>query len=147
MIIGFTGTRRGMTGAQKFTVGEILSTADGLAFTRHGDCVGADVEFDYLCGVRSINVIAHPSDIPGTQGGSEQRHADLPYYFHAMPPLPAFVRNYNIVSGCDILLATPAGFHEEQRSGTWYTIRLARRSGVPVVIVWPDGSYVVEEKT
>jgi hypothetical protein len=35
-------------------------------------------------------------------------------------------------------LACPRGYTEELRSGTWATIRYARKTGVPYVIIFPD---------
>src|SRR5687767_7025732 len=55
-------------------------------------------------------------------------------------PLPPLVRNRVIVDSTDRLIAAPAGFAEEQRSGTWATVRYARRQGKPITIVWPDGT-------
>jgi hypothetical protein len=43
-----------------------------------------------------------------------------------------------------MLAACPKG-PEERRSGTWATVRYARKTGKPVVIFWPDGT-VTEEK-
>lgn len=144
MVVGFTGTQRGMTGAQKLTVGTMLSDTEGISFARHGDCVGADCEFDYLCAVRSINVIAHPCDIEEKRAHCEVRHEEHPYYFHAFAPKPPLERNQDIVDESDVLIAAPAGFEEELRSGTWATVRRARRRGIPVFIVLPDGRVVTE---
>lgn len=55
-------------------------------------------------------------------------------------PRPPLERNRDVVDASDVLLACPGGMAEEQRSGTWATIRYARKAGKPVVIVWPDGT-------
>ena len=144
MIVGFTGTQKGMTGAQKLRVGLMLEDTQDISFARHGDCVGADGEFDYLCGVRSINVISHPCDIPGKRAHCLKWHDALPYYLSEMQVKPPMERNQDIVDGSDVLITAPAGFEEELRSGTWSTVRKARRRGIPVFIVWPDGTFTVE---
>lgn len=144
MVVGFTGTQSGMTGAQKFMVGTMLSDTEGISFARHGDCIGADCEFDYLCAVRSINVIAHPCDIRTKRAFCDVRHAEHPYYFHARAPKPPLERNQDIVDESDVLVVAPAGYEEELRSGTWSTVRRARKRGMLVVIVWPDGTLGVE---
>ena len=59
-------------------------------------------------------------------------------------PLPYLERNRAIVDACDILIACPKGMQEEQRSGTWATVRYARRRDRPIVIVWPDGTVTRE---
>lgn len=42
------------------------------------------------------------------------------------------VRDRMIVDGSDVLLAFPRSPVERRRSGTWYTVRYARRTAVPV---------------
>lgn len=144
MIVGFTGTQRGMTGAQKFTIGTMLSDTESITFAVHGDCIGSDCEFDYLCAIRSINIIAHPCDIEAKRAHCEELHAEYPYYFHARAPRPPLERNQTIVDEVDVLIVAPAGFEEEVRSGTWATVRRARRRGIPIFIVLPDGKMVPE---
>jgi hypothetical protein len=39
------------------------------------------------------------------------------------------------------LLAAPRTKTEEQRSGTWATIRYARKLGRQVCLLWPDGLH------
>jgi len=43
------------------------------------------------------------------------------------------------------LWAIPGEFKEVLRSGTWSTIRYARKKGKKVLIIWPDGSSIVEK--
>ena len=57
------------------------------------------------------------------------------------PPLD---RNRDIVDACDVLIATPKDFVEELRSGTWATVRYARKQRKPLVIVWPNGETTTE---
>jgi hypothetical protein len=56
--------------------------------------------------------------------------------------LPPLDRNKMMVDDCEALIATPRLMVEELRSGTWSTIRYARKCRKPVHIVWPDGSYI-----
>lgn len=61
VIVGFTGTRKGMTNAQKNTLRHVLNRVCPSMF-RHGDCVGADEEAHGV--VRSLDpdvkIIIHP---------------------------------------------------------------------------------------
>jgi hypothetical protein len=139
VIVGFTGTQKGMTGAQKFRVGMMLEDS-GVRRAHHGACVGADDEFDYLCSVRDIWRYLHPSNIRGKQAYCEDR----PGVTHLLDEKPPLERNQDIVDASDVLIAAPAGFGEEVRSGTWSTVRRARKRGIPVAIVWPDGTFLVE---
>ena len=59
-------------------------------------------------------------------------------------PKPPLERNCDIVLDGDLLIATPHGYQEEMRSGTWYTIRQARKRGKKIIIVWPNGSQTCE---
>ena len=45
-----------------------------------------------------------------------------------------------------MLSATPGGFKEELRSGTWACVRYARKADRPVHIVWPDGKVNAERQ-
>jgi hypothetical protein len=56
------------------------------------------------------------------------------------PPKPPLERNGDIVAECDFLIAAPAEDRDQVRSGTWATIREARRQGRPVVLVLPNGT-------
>lgn len=53
------------------------------------------------------------------------------------PVKPPLKRNYDIVDACDILLAAPRTLTEELRSGTWATIRYARKTGKKYLILAP----------
>ena len=51
-------------------------------------------------------------------------------------------RNRIIAARCDALLACPAEPDEQLRSGTWSTIRYARKAGKPITIIRPDGGVL-----
>jgi hypothetical protein len=134
LVLGFTGTQRGMTLAQKIAVSQFLGTLDPQPTEAHlGDCIGADAEF-YMILTRlfpECKVVGHIPD-------SDAKRAFLKYT-EEKAPLPYLVRNRNIVSASQRLLATPAG-PETLRSGTWSTVRAARRMGCQVTIIYPDGA-------
>jgi hypothetical protein len=44
------------------------------------------------------------------------------------------------VDQTEVLIATPRGFKEELRSGTWACVRYPRKAGRPMHIVRPDRS-------
>ena len=142
MKIGFTGTRQGCTKEQRLTLKTILlQHADSTEF-HHGAAIGADGEFAIT--VRRLlpraDIKAHPSNITDQVG-----YAALECSDEVFQPLPPLKRNERIVEACDLLIACPAGMAEELRSGTWATIRRARRAGKPIVFCWPDGTTTREE--
>jgi len=136
MHIGFTGTQHGMSAKQRAIVGAELAVRrmehDDLTL-HHGDCIGADADADRIAHTLGIEVELHPPDNPTKRAycsGAIFTHRALPY----------LERNREIVRCADLLVATPRGSVEQRRSGTWATIRQAQRSGVPVLIVYPDGT-------
>lgn len=133
MKVGMTGTRRGLTNAQFDSLREELSH---LAATElhHGDCVGADVEVATLLAIEhpNVRIICRPCTI-------EKARAYTPAN-ETHDPIAPLDRNRLIVDHTDLLLAFPGTMNEQQRSGTWFTIRYARRQGKALRIFWPDGT-------
>lgn len=130
MKVGFTGSREGMTPRQKEAVRAWIHRQDVFLESHDGDCVGADFEFRQMVAeiYSDTKIVSHPCDLVGMRahGSADEIHR----------PLPPLVRNKNIVNACDVLLACPSG-PEKIRSGTWSTIRYARKRGTPVVIFEP----------
>jgi hypothetical protein len=138
MRVGFTGTREGMTDVQlaRFRSGLARLVEAGAVLFRHGCCVGADEQAAVAVVAHhpEVTVFGHPSDLPGLTSDDAMRCCDDTAY-----PEPPLDRNRHIVDGCDVLVACPKGMAEEQRSGTWATVRYARVQNKRVVIVWPNG--------
>lgn len=131
---GFTGTREKMTPRQKAWLVEWLGVHtrpnDEL---HHGDCVGADEFVHYVALALGLRVKVHPPE--------DKRHQAFCSGFddraQVFPPLPYHRRNENIVSHTDELIAVPRRQFEEMRSGTWSTVRKARRFNKPITIIGP----------
>jgi hypothetical protein len=133
--MGFTGTRNGMTAAQRTAVLMLLRDYEP-AEVHHGDCVGADAQFaDLAKSAIGARVVAHPGP-----DGDLRAHALCDEEWR---PLTHFARNRNIVEQTDVLIATPPAMHELPSGGTWYTIRYARKVGKLNVVVWPDGTITL----
>lgn len=148
-MIGFTGTRHGMTYHQRQTTAALLklamvtherSRALGPAAPRqrltfhHGMCVGSDEQAHELAVDYGYLAVGHPaSDLPPEVRGSFK---DV---WSVQVALPALDRDA-IIADQPILIATPHTFNEVRRSGTWSTIRYGwRHAGTLVWIVKPDG--------
>ncbi len=136
--IGFTGTRKGMTPAQKHVV-ECMLKAFSPVEVHHGCCSGADIEFHHIAthafGEGVVEIIGHPSTL---QKGSLVALHKFAHIHKRKEPLE---RNKIIVRESSILFACPATEVEMQRSGTWQTIRFARKQNHPINIIWPCGTY------
>lgn len=146
MKVGFTGTRKGMTDEQLESLHKWISERRELDEFHHGDCIGADD--DAADTIREINmytdegarikVVCHPP--------TDKRRAAFNTYFDEIrEPKDYFERNHNIVDETDVLIAAPQDMVEEQRSGTWATVRYARKCGKPIVILWPNAVRATTE--
>lgn len=130
MIFGFTGTRAGMTDAQKAEVRHLL-TGGGTA--HHGDCIGADAEFHHICLDLGIPVTIHPPR-------NAKHRAFCTGAQEVRPTKPYLERNQAIVTECEILIAAPRENTEpppRQGQGTWSTIRYARTIGRTIYLATP----------
>lgn len=133
--IGFTGTQHGMTQKQIDVVASLIA-AFRPEEVHHGDCVGADERFHRMCVQACVpRIIIHP---PDTSAKRAYCAAGLDITILAVKPY--LERNHDIVDATQILIATPQTAKEQQRSGTWATIRRAFRRQRPVFIVQPDGA-------
>lgn len=137
MKIGFTGTRHGMSNAQRAGVASILVYCDECDEFYFGDCTGADEEAFRLATFAGLRTIAHPP-----------RNESLRAFCPADEIRVAkeyLARNEDIVRSCEVLIATPREKSEELHSGTWATVRAARRSRKRIWIIFPDGGIKCEE--
>lgn len=134
--IGFTGSQTEPTPKQCQTLLELLETLFTSGYTRmnNGDCIGSDAKaFELFRSFPGSYIVGH---IPSK---SEKRA--FCQFDEENKPLPYLARNRTIIRDSDILVACPAQKNEKMRgSGTWHTIREARKKGIPIFMVFPDGS-------
>jgi hypothetical protein len=133
MIIGFTGTREGMTDDQDRRLGGIILKLKDVTEAHHGDCIGGDAEFHEICQFFKIPIIIHPPT-------NDKLRAFCKGAARVEEPQPYLTRNIIIVNTCDLLLAAPKEDSEPLPSrgqGTWSTIRYARKADCLLRIVWP----------
>lgn len=148
MKIGFTGSRDGGTPALLGVLNDLVINQFILATEfHHGCCVGWDELACLLVGycVRlnpDFRRIAHPGDLEWLTSDVAKTHSEL-----LLPNKPNLARNRDIVNACDWLVACPRTFIEEQRSGTWSTVRYARKTGRRITILYPDGTLAEEPGT
>lgn len=138
MIIGFTGTREPITPEQSTTLSDLLRQHQPEE-THHGDCLGADALFHDICirhGVQRI--VVHPP-INSTHRANVEPGKHKNTWVDLLPEKPYLDRNKDIVDMCILLIAVPNSDTEQQRSGTWSTVRYARKCNKELLIVYPDG--------
>lgn len=118
MTVGFTGTRQGLSARQRQQLSFVLAWLSVASTERptfhHGGAVGADEDAANMAAVL-MDVVVHR---PATSR-----------------PDAMMERNDAIVAAADVLVAAPETDREVQRSGTWATVRRARRKGIPVVML------------
>lgn len=132
--VGFTGTQTGMTPEQITEVDMLLFDNLTTSCAHHGDCIGADAQFHKLSRLNGLELHGHPPINPSKRAFCEFYSTEM-----VEEEKEYIERNHDIVNMVDWMIACPAGFEEELRSGTWATIRYARKTGRPGYIVWPDG--------
>lgn len=109
----------------------------------HGACEGADYNFHTIAMLLRIPVVVHPGI--NKQGKCFSR-AECPNAKEVKPEKFYLDRDKDIVDAVDMMIATPKSHVEELRSGTWATIRYARKRQKDLLIVYPDGTYKVENE-
>lgn len=134
MRIGFTGTQSGCSSPQLDSLIEIV---EGLDFEKadHGDCLGADEEFHVV-----LRTLAPHVKITGHIPVHNRKRAFCDFD-EERDPWPYKIRNRHIVDAVDLMIGCPSQDYNKEiiRSGTWATIRYARKQNVPLVIIWADG--------
>lgn len=138
MSVGFTGTQMGMTPEQSANLIEALQTLMRYSDFHHGDCMGADAQAHEIAVSLRYRIILHPPS------NSDKRAFCLAD--EARKPLGYLDRNTEIVKETEILIACPKEVTEQLRSGTWSTVRRARKLNRNILVLFPDGSTKKEKK-
>lgn len=119
--IGYSGTRYGMTQHQKERFCSFIVQYEP-EFFHHGLCIGGDREAHVL--VRNLVphciIIGHPPVNKSLMATDIQ--CDV-----LREPKDYLIRNHDIVDECQRFVAAPNGATEIRQSGTWATIRYARK--------------------
>ena len=134
MKLGFTATREGMSQRQKdYVVAFLIEFRPTEA--HHGLCVGGDEEFHALVREHSPNtrIIGHPPKINDLVPEGLTWSCD-----EVRKPKAYLTRNHDIVDETDEMLACPKEKKEVLRSGTWATIRYAKKIGKEVTVIYGE---------
>ena len=143
--LGFTGTRA-IPGSPKavqerrdrlFALMKEFWEA-GFSVFHHGDCIGADELAHQIACKLNFHIVVHPPNNSRNRAfcgkcDEESGESDSVWW---MPKKPYLSRNRDIVDQSNVLIAMPNDpMREELRSGTWSTIRYARKEGVLIRLV------------
>jgi len=142
--VGFTGTRHGMNEVQQEEFLKLINSKEFSEF-HHGMCIGSDKQAHDMVtklkmertknGKGDIKRAGHPPKYKGSMADCE---CDI-----LMKADEYLVRNHNIVDHTDVLVATP-DTKEKIRSGTWSTVRYARKLGKKIYIIHKNGRVTIE---
>jgi hypothetical protein len=130
--IGFTGTSDGMSTGQMrsfYEAFKIICLNEEKIEFHHGDCVGADEQAHKIISkfYPQVIIVGHPPV-------NDKARAFCSFHF-SRDPLPYLDRNKKIVDHTDFIFAAPKTNIEELRSGTWSTVRYARKMNRHVTIL------------
>jgi len=141
-VIGFTGSQKGMTPKARQSLYDLFMKVNGVDF-HHGDCVGSDEQAHHLASSLQYSIAIHPPE------NDEKRAFCQPTLDGRMFPAKDYLdRNQDIVDASTYLMATPNSYKERRRgSGTWATIRRARKKGIRISIIYPNGIVNEEAAT
>jgi hypothetical protein len=138
MILGFTGTRRGLTEVQIRWLQDLFERLR-IDEGHHGACVGADLEFHKLAVLHGVPLVVHPPVNTKFLAAECLTPGPLVKVKRAKPYLH---RDRDIAGACEGLAATPWQDAEPplmDGGGTFYTIRYAQRLNKPVMICFANG--------
>ena len=95
----------------------------------HGDCEGADAEAHDIVRefLPDVKIVVYP---PLSFRRRAMCQRDV-----TMAPESYITRDYKIVDAVDYMLGAPKTDTEYIRSGTWTTIRYARKTGKPNIVL------------
>ena len=123
--IMITGTQEGLSDNQYKQVYNLLlemyENNHSEVCLHHGDCIGVDAEVNKIARALGYYTIAHPCDIEEKRAFSQSDET--------LEPLPPLVRNRIMVDESSFVIACPKQDKEILRSGTWATIRYAKKQG------------------
>lgn len=136
--VGFTGTQAGCTSAQKAMLRlrlSIMREQSAQCEFHHGDCIGADEDAHTEAVAAFFITVCHPPLAVGKRAFTKNDFVRQNKEY--------LDRNRDIVDETYGLIACPKGM-EELRSGTWSTVRYARKLKRPILIIHSDGNCTFE---
>lgn len=125
--------------AQAETFASFLLAQEDDWVGHHGDCIGADYQFDTIARLMPRFRYMHIHPMIGGAKRAFCRPGVDDIMHSEKPPL---VRNGDIVLGGTYLVATPKEPNMQLRSGTWTTVRYGLKANKPVKVIIPAGAMI-----
>ncbi len=147
----FTGTHKGLTGNQADALRDWivrLTQGEEPITWHHGGCRGGDaLFFTILRRLREAGKVSDKVFVEVHPGDMRQRWSYLGLADLVHDVRPYLIRNQVMVTIGSTLIACPHEYKEKLRSGTWATVRYARKRHKPIIIIYPNGQYELEGET
>ena len=142
MKVGSTGTQYGITQEQREKFKELilkLNSEDNIEEFHDGNCKGSDLQTRgiVLQVLENVTFHIHPSTLNSFVKPYTNRKTLQIIGIH--PVKKPLVRNRDIVDCIDVLIGCPYQKNEIVRSGTWATIRYAKKQNKKTYIIKPNG--------
>lgn len=136
--LAVTGTQQGGTLEQYKSLEKLLrELQEGESWLHHGDCIGVDQAAHDIARAGGWKIRIHPPTNPGKRAFCNGDGEDF--------PRPYLKRNIAMVRECLTgLIAIPQTDTEVTRSGTWATVRYARKLERSIWVIWPNGFVSVQ---
>ena len=135
---GFTGSRRSLSVRRITKLIEVMKALRtfGYSTLHHGDCIGCDRTAHLVASARPLKIVIHPPKLGRFRAHCEriERHRVI----EVKPPKDYLTRNKNIIAASELLVGMPTDPRpsaEIVRSGTWATIRYARKAKKPRILL------------
>lgn len=136
MRAGFTGTQSSITEAQWCSLWGLLLQLKP-EYCHHGSCIGADAAFHHAAQLQGLRTVVHPPL-------NSAKRAACPNPTELRLEKEYLDRNKDIVNETQVLIAIPSTAVEKTRSGTWSTVRYARKLKRPIHLILPNGQIITE---
>lgn len=134
MRYSITGISDELTYRQYTFVAKIIKQLTDVDELTTGAAYGVD-SVAYYSGVMQHPNIVHRVCYPHGLWFNEKLLADAKQWGHVVEKYRSYMlRNDGLIKYADTLIAFPRSAIEERRSGTWATVRRARKAGIPVEI-------------
>jgi len=133
--IAFTGTSDKVSAKQIWLLNAFCEKLDeyygGEIELHHGDCINADAIAHAVAVSLDWDIVIHPPNIR-----TKRAFCNIGRIVKVHKPLPYLDRNHQMVDETVRLIAVPKGL-EIMRSGTWATVRYARKLKHPIKFIYP----------
>jgi hypothetical protein len=139
MIAAVTGPRLGTTPDALITAAQFFRTGD-IEVLHDGDALGVDSQIYHIAKAFGVHVILHPPKNPKWRAFLGDNSDEI------LEEKAYGARDRDMILSSEVLLTLPDCYEPKPHSGTWLTIGFAREVQMPIVFIWNNGQYKIEQE-